>query len=100
MYIFHSTVYVTPGHEEEFENRFQPGTHDILKAPGFLRRMQLRDEENPGRYFYISIWESFAHLEAYRATDAVQQQVGGLPADMFSAPVDRVECSLVGGLLE
>jgi heme-degrading monooxygenase HmoA len=101
MYVFHSTINVKPGCEAEWESGYQPGSHPILKAPGFLRRMKLKDKENPGRYFYISVWETFEHLQAYRATDNVKAHVKDLSGrNLFSSPIERVECELVGGLLE
>ena len=62
--------------------------------------MLLKDKENSGRYFYISIWESFEHLTAYRETESVKQMKAALPADWLVRPADRVECELVGGILE
>ncbi len=101
MYVFHSTILVRPGMEAAWEADYDAGTHAILKAPGFLRRMKLRDKENPGRYFYISIWESFAHLQAYRDTADVKALVKSMAnKDLLAAPIERVECDLVGGILE
>ena len=99
MYIFHSTIDVAPGYEDELEKSYNPGAHPILKAPGFLRRMKLKDKEHPGRYFYISVWESLADLENYRSTEEVRKHVEKLSA-LNVLKIDRVECELVGGVLE
>lgn len=96
MYAFHSTVRLKPGMEESFLSHTKGAADPILNAPGFVRRLLLRDRTNPGTFYYVSIWESFDALEAYRATEAVRSTVRDLGASApFAAPIERVECEVI-----
>ncbi len=99
MYVFHSTVRLKPGNDARFLAMGATGgsgPEPILSAPGFIKRLLLRDKEHAGVYFYMSFWESFGHLEAYRATEAVRATVSAVGgADLFAAPLERVECEVV-----
>ncbi len=96
MYVFHSTVRVKTGREADFISSNQGARDPILSAPGFVKRLLLRDKEHPGTFFYMSFWRAFEDLEAYRATQVVKDRVSQLKdLDLFAAPIDRVECEII-----
>jgi heme-degrading monooxygenase HmoA len=96
MYVFHSTVTVKEGNEPLFERGHRSSDDAIFQAPGFIKRMLLKDLEHRGVYFYISIWASFECLQRYRASAAVVQKVKEIAqADIFAAPIVRVECAII-----
>ena len=97
MYLFHSTVQTHLDKAKAFVDSHGGLDDPIHAAPGFVRRILLKDKENPGRFFYISIWRSEADLQAYRQTDPVKARVAAMQGqDIFAQPIDRVECEIVG----
>ena len=96
MYVFHSTVRIKPGREAEFEALAHQHKDNVRDAPGFLRRLLLKDKEHPGTYFFMAFWESFEHLQAFRDRGDTRAMVSTIiAADMDEAAVDRVECEIV-----
>ena len=96
MYLFHLTVHVQPSKAESFIRLHGEITTAIRQSPGFLRRILLRDKEHAGTFFYISVWQSLADLDAYRASPACKLWAATLEAaDVFAAPPARVECDMI-----
>jgi heme-degrading monooxygenase HmoA len=60
-----------------------------------VRRILLRDKEHDETFFYISIWQSLADLEAYRASPAGVAHRDALVAAGVFATTSRVECDLI-----
>lgn len=82
MYVVHSHLTFPaeagPGFEAKaLESRSSDG---IGSAPGFIRRMLLRDEDHPGEYFYISMWASEELHHAYQRQRMAQLEVEGAAA--------------------
>ena len=96
MYLFHSTVRVKLGRESEFEQSGRDTEAEIAGAPGFVRRLLLKDMQNRGKYFYISMWESFDHIQDYRAQETTKARVNKTnDSEIMDGSVERVECELV-----
>ena len=68
MYVVHSHLTFPAGAGPGFEAKAMEarGSDGIGSAPGFIRRMLLRDEDHPGEYFYISIWANEELHHAYQ----------------------------------
>ena len=93
MHVFHSAVMVKPGREAEYDALAHRYRDNVKSAPGFLRRLLLKDKETPGRYFFMAFWESFEQLRAFREAEATRATVGELDAaDLIAGAVGRVEC--------
>ena len=58
-----------PENIASFEHIFAESSGYIRAFPGCHRLELLRDLNNPAVYFTLSIWESEAHLEAYRNSE-------------------------------
>lgn len=57
-----------PENIASFERIFEESSEQIRAFPGCRRLELLRDLNNPAVFFTLSIWESEAHLEAYRSS--------------------------------
>jgi heme-degrading monooxygenase HmoA len=65
MYALHLTITVKPGREREYEQWKIAQSELITRAPGFVKRMVLRDVDEPRVYFYVTFWESQETLQAF-----------------------------------
>ncbi len=96
MYINFAIIHIAEDKRAEFEKLSGRVDNPIFKAPGFIRVSLMRDNDNPGRYFYSSVWESFEHIEAYRESQAVaQMKANAAASNMFVGPRDQVSCDLI-----
>jgi len=62
-----------PENIPSFEQIFRESSEQIRAFPGCLRLELLQDLSNPVVFFTYSIWESEAHLEAYRNSEFFRQ---------------------------
>ncbi len=58
-----------PENIASFERIFAESSEHIRAFPGCKKLELMRDLNNPAVYFTFSIWESEAHLEAYRKSE-------------------------------
>ncbi|MCB0400705.1 MAG: antibiotic biosynthesis monooxygenase [Flavobacteriales bacterium] len=84
-----------PDKVEEFLANFEQNKQLIRNFDGVQHLALLNDKNQPNIYFTYSIWESEAHLEAYRHSDLFQS-VWSKTKPLFSAKpeawsVDRIE---------
>ena len=61
-----------PDKVEEFLANFEQNKQLIRNFDGVQHLALLNDKNQPNIYFTYSIWESEAHLEAYRHSDLFQ----------------------------
>ena len=97
MYINFSIVRITPGREAEFEADMR-GSEDnaMYRAPGWISNSCLKDNDNVGRYFYNSIWQSLEEIQAYRATQAYAGVAKGMMSSgVYVGRPDQVSASLI-----
>ena len=96
MYVFHVTARVVPGREAEYEDWKSEEGVSQRAAPGFIKRLLLRDQEEAGVYHYISFWDSeeqcyaFAAKPEFKALHARHD-----PAATFSQPMLRHACDVL-----
>jgi heme-degrading monooxygenase HmoA len=72
MYVFIAKSKVDIADIEIFEADQRERSRSLLKAPGFIQRLVLRDNENPGIYFYVSAWKSKAEHQGFKADPDVK----------------------------
>ena len=96
MYIFLAKSKVDLGDIEVFEADQLQRSQSLLKAPGFLQRLVLKDNDNPGVYFYISAWQSRAHHQGFKADPEVKVWEGGLKSKgAHFTELDRADCTIL-----
>jgi heme-degrading monooxygenase HmoA len=96
MYINFAIIHIAEDKRAAFETRSRRPDNPVFEAPGFLKVNLMRDNDNPGRYFYTSIWESFEHIEAYRESQAVlDMKRDAAVSNTFVGPRDQVSCELI-----
>lgn len=69
----HVTFTIKPGGTDAFlewkrrEGRLHAG------APGFLKRSMTRGVENPNVFYFVTLWESQEHIDAFKETAVFNQ---------------------------
>jgi heme-degrading monooxygenase HmoA len=101
MIIVTNRIPVSPGYEEEFEERFRNRAHLIDKSPGFIENRILRpvkrrfdhatggwkDTEDQTYYRVETFWESEEHFWDWTRSDSFRQAHSNRPpAEMFAGP--------------
>ena len=101
MFVVTNRIPVSPGHEEDFEERFKKRAHLIENSPGFVKNLVLRPvkrrlnhktgayEESRDQGFHLvqTYWESeqafwdWTRSESFRAAHSNRP-----PAEMFAGP--------------
>lgn len=79
---------------EDFEAGMREVAHVIASADGYLGHTVERSIETTGRYLLIVRWESVAHHEGFRASEAFQQWVARLGPHREGAFVEHTETLL------
>ena len=96
MYIFLAKSKVDANDTEIFEADQRERSKSLLKAPGFIQRLVLKDNENPGVYFYISAWRSRAEHQGFKADPDIKAWEGSLKARSANfTEVERTDCTIV-----
>src|SRR5262249_41438242 len=96
MYTLHVTARVKPGGEEQYETWKREQGKIQRRAPGFLKRLLLKDKQNPGTYCYISFWETEEQCRAFSSSaDFVTTHTRIDPQAALSAPLDLSVCDVV-----
>ena len=72
-----------PENIPSFERIFRESSDQIRAFPGCLKLDLLQDLSNPAVFITCSIWESEAHLEAYRNSEFFRQ-VWGKTRQLFA----------------
>ena len=72
-----------PENIPSFERIFRESSDQIRAFPGCLKLELFQDLGNPAVFFTYSIWESEAHLEAYRNSEFFGQ-VWGKTRQLFA----------------
>lgn len=74
MYVIHSHLKLDSADGEAFERTLVESRSEerIAAAPGFVRRLLLRDESHPGEYFYLSLWETEEQHHRYQEARIAQ----------------------------
>ena len=86
MYAVTNRVYVAPGWEEAFEERFRNRAGQIEKNPGFLRMAILRPESEGLPYLVQTVWSTREAFEAWIGSDDFRAaHADPLPEEAFSA---------------
>lgn len=89
MYVIHSHLTFSPDVGDAFERQSLASRDGdrIADAPGFVRRIMLRDDDHLGEFFYISLWETPEQHHAYQAErlrqfeeEAAVREAAGEPA--------------------
>ena len=97
MYINFAIIQIKPGREADFEADIR-GSEDspMYSAPGWISNSCLKDNDNVGRYFYNSVWQSFKELRAYRETQGYSNVSKGMASSgLYLGPPDQVSASLI-----
>jgi heme-degrading monooxygenase HmoA len=96
MYLFVAKSKVDIADIEIFEADQRDRSLSLLKAPGFIQRLVLRDTENLGIYFYISAWKSKADHQGFKADPDVKAWEGSLKArSAHFVELERTDCDIV-----
>ena len=95
MFVFHATVQAKPGMAEAYAERTIGASDAVTRAPGFIRRLLLRDREHDGVFFYISMWESEDHLQRYRDGEFVAEMRERASLTVLTECVSRVVCDVL-----
>jgi heme-degrading monooxygenase HmoA len=94
MFVIANRFKVNPGYEAAFEERFRRRVHLVERMPGFIK-WELHRPVGDGWYASVTYWESRAHHEAWRQSDAFKTAHGDRPPEgMFAAP-NRLEMAEV-----
>ena len=72
-----------PENIPSFERIFRESSDQIRAFPGCLQLDLFQDLSNPAVFFTFSIWESEAHLEAYRNSEFFRE-VWGKTRQLFT----------------
>lgn len=69
MYLFHATVTVAAGTEEEFAAVCAANSRASLEEPGCLRFEVLQDADDPTRFVLVEAYRSEDDLASHKTTD-------------------------------
>jgi heme-degrading monooxygenase HmoA len=96
MYVFHVTARVAPGREAEYE-RWKVEEGEIQRiAPGFIKRLLVKDKVRPGVYHYISFWESSEECARFSSSDAFKSMhANHNPGETFTEPMERYDVDVI-----
>ena len=101
MIVVTNRIPVSPGYEEDFENRFRNRAHLIDKSPGFVKNQILRpvrrrfdhatgawkETEERGYYLVQTYWESEEAFWDWTKSDSFRAAHSNRPpAEMFAGP--------------
>jgi heme-degrading monooxygenase HmoA len=87
MLIVANRIYVSPGHEEDFEARFRGRAHLVDQSEGFIRNEVLKPITQGAPYVVMTHWRDRASFEAWTKSTAFGEAHRNLPPpDMFSRP--------------
>ena len=96
MYIFMAKSQVDISDIDYFEEDQKQRSKSLLAAPGFVQRLVLKDNDNPGTYFYISGWESIESHRGFKADPDVKAWERSLAARKVGfTELERFDCSVV-----
>ncbi len=88
MFVIANRFKIKPGFEEAFEARFRNRAHLVESMPGFIK-WELHRPIGEGYYASVTYWESRAHHDAWRESDAFRQahqHSGAVEREMFAEP--------------
>ena len=68
MYVVCVTVWVVPGHEEEFIRATEANHRGTRQEPGNVRFDVLRAQDDPGRFFLYEVYRSEEDFRAHQQT--------------------------------
>lgn len=86
MIVVANRVPVAPGHEQEFEARFQQRLGMVEHSPGFLKMELLRPVQGT-HYSVLTYWKDIESFEAWTRSDWFRQaHANRPPAEMFAGP--------------
>jgi autoinducer 2-degrading protein len=68
MYVVCVTVFVKPGHEEDFIRATELNHRSTLQEKGALRFDVSRAEDDPSRFFLYEVYQDKAAFEAHQQT--------------------------------
>lgn len=96
MFVFHVTARVAAGREAEYEKwKVEEGLIQ-RKAPGFIKRLLVKDRIRQGVYHYISFWESEELCARFSSSDAFRSMhVSHNPGETFTAPMERYQVDVI-----
>ncbi|MBH8580269.1 antibiotic biosynthesis monooxygenase [Halomonas pacifica] len=81
-FIVNNRVFVNPGFEAEFEERFRRRAGEIDQQPGFIAMRVLRPLGNQAPYVVETEWESQAAFRAWVGSDDFKRaHANPLPAE-------------------
>jgi heme-degrading monooxygenase HmoA len=87
MIVVSNRIYVAPGHEKEFEARFQGRAHLVDEAPGFVRNEVLRPLKEGAPYIVMTHWADEGSFKAWTESPSFRKAHQNAPAPgMFSRP--------------
>jgi heme-degrading monooxygenase HmoA len=69
----HVTFTIKPDGIDTFLEWKRREGHLHAKAPGFLKRSLTRSVENPNVFYFVTIWETQEHIDAFKATPVFNQ---------------------------
>ncbi len=86
MFMVANRVFVAPGWEEQFEERFRKRAGRIEQQPGFVRMEVLRPVSEDTPYVVNTVWEDEAAFRSWiGSADFKEAHANPLPKDAFSA---------------
>lgn len=96
MIVVSNRIQVAPGHEQEFERRFESRARLVEKHPGFLRlhilrpkKVNLHGNEQGGSEYYVVLtyWNTEEDFVAWTASDSFREAHSNRPPkEMFAGP--------------
>lgn len=86
MIVVANRIFVAPGQETAFEERFRQRAGLVERAPGFIRHQVLRPLNPEHPYVVMTTWRDRASFEAWVQSPAFRDAHAHTPpADMFRA---------------
>ncbi len=89
MYVTMNRISVDSAHRDAFERRFRQRAGLVDQAPGFVRNLVLRPEEEDGVYIVLTMWRSREDFVAWTRSEDFRKahaRAAETPKDMFRAP--------------
>jgi heme-degrading monooxygenase HmoA len=85
MVVVANRIYVSPGHEAEFEERFRGRARLVDQAPGFVRHEVLRPLKEGSPYVVMTHWADEASFRAWTEGPAFREaHANRAPTEMFA----------------
>ena len=88
MYVLHAKFVITEGNEALYERWKVDEALIQLRAPGFVKRLVLKDRDHRGVYYYVTFWETEEQMQTFSHSEelAAMLELYGSPSSTFAVP--------------